>query len=245
MRTVETVCTLLEDVTIAVLRRPSLSWIVKGTGLNERHFPCDLRPAFNIAMTKSQDEIRRLVRAKDTRIWPLYGKRIIEWREDQARAAAGQIVRSMECSEDYNPVSAVHPDDSSVSAPEVKPSPIYKTPEQRALFEKTLAAILQIFGELEEISSKRIVDELARIEGGPWAEWGKGRHKKPLTQNALARLLKPHHVFPVDVGPEHCRRKGYRRAQFERLFQAYLNSPPAAFSSQPRSRADGKGGDDT
>ena len=34
-----------------------------------------------------------------------------------------------------------------------------------------------------------IVDELARIEGGPWAEWGKGG--KPITQNALARLLKP------------------------------------------------------
>jgi hypothetical protein len=181
----------------------------------------------------SQDEIQRLVVVQDPRIWPLYGKRIIEWREDQARAAARQIVRSMECSEDYNPVSAVHPDDSSVSAPKVKPAPIYETPEQRALFEKTLAAIQHIIGDLEEISSKQLVDELARIEGGPWAEWGRGRHKKPISQNALARLLKPHKVFPVDVGSEHARRKGYRRVQFERLFPS---------SSQPRSRAEGKGG---
>jgi hypothetical protein len=43
-------------------------------------------------------------------------------------------------------------------------------------------------------------------------------------------LLKPHKVFLIDVGPERARRKGYMRAQFERLFQ-------------PRSRADGKGGD--
>src|SRR6516225_6556820 len=112
MRTGEVVCTPLEDVTIAVLRRPSLSWTVKGTGLDVRHFPPNLGPAFNIAMTMSQDEIRRLVKAKDPRIWLLYGKRIIEWREDQAREAARQIVRSMEYSEDYNLVGAVYPDDS-------------------------------------------------------------------------------------------------------------------------------------
>jgi len=237
----ETLRTLQEDVTIAVLRRPSLSWTVKGTGLDERHFPPDLGPAFNIAMTKSQDEIQRLVLTKDPRIWPLYGKRIIEWREDQARTAAREIVHSMECSEDYNPVSAVHADDSSVSAPQVKPARIYETPEQRALFEKTLAAIRDIIGDLEEISSKQLVDELARIEGSPWAQWGKGRHKKPITQNALARQLKPHHVFPVDVGPERSRRKGYKRAKFERLFQAYLSAPPSASSSQPRSRTERKG----
>jgi hypothetical protein len=240
MRTGEVVCTLLEDVTIAVLRRPSLSWTVKGTGLDVRHFPPNLGPAFNIAMTMSQDEIRRLVKTKDPRIWPLYGKRIIEWREDQARAAARQIVCSMECSEDYDPVNADYRDDSSVCVPEVKPGAIHETPEKPALFEKTLAAIRDIIGDLEEISSKRIVDELARIGGGPWVQWGKGRHKKPITQHALARLLKPHKVFPVDVGPEHARRKGYKRAQFEPLFQAYLNAPPSASSSQWRNRAEGK-----
>jgi hypothetical protein len=42
-----------------------------------------------------------------------------------------------------------------------------------------------------------------------------GFYMKPITQNALARLLKPHKVFPADVGPEHARRKGYKRAQFD------------------------------
>ena len=50
----------------------------------------------------------------------------------------------------------------------MKPGAIHETPEQRALFERTLAAIRNIIGELQEISSKRIVDELARIEDGPW-----------------------------------------------------------------------------
>jgi Protein of unknown function (DUF3631) len=73
---------------------------------------------------------------------------------------------------------------------------------------------------LGEVSSKRLTDELAQIEGGPWAEWGTGRRKKPITQNALARLLRPHHVSPVDVGPAHARRKGYKRDQFEHLFRS-------------------------
>jgi hypothetical protein len=84
-------------------------------------------------------------------------------------------------------------------------------------------------GGLEEISSKRLTDELIRIEGGPWAEWGAGRRKKPITQNALARLLRPHHVSPVDVGPAHARRKGYKRDQFEHLFR----SLPRPTSSAP------------
>ena len=108
-------------------------------------------------------------------------------------------------------------------------APIYSSPENRELFEKTLAAIRQIMGGLEEISSKRLTDELIRIEGGPWAEWGAGRRKKPITQNALARLLRPHKVSPVDVGPAHARRKGYKRAQFEHLFQ----SLPRPTSSAP------------
>jgi hypothetical protein len=135
------------------------------------------------------------------------------------RAAAREIANSIGYSEHDDPVSAVCPHDSSVSAPEVKPAPIHETPEQRALFEKTLAAIRHIVGDLEQISSKQLVDELVRIEGGPWAQWGHGKNKKPITQRALARLLKPQSVFPVDVGSEHARRKGYKRAQFERLFR--------------------------
>lgn len=92
--------------------------------------------------------------------------------------------------------------------------------EAQSPFEDTLAEIQKMFGERDEITSKEIVERLIAIESGPWAEWGKD--KKPITQNALARLLKPHKVFPGDIGPERKRLKGYRRAQFDQLFQAYL-----------------------
>ena len=181
-------------------------------------------------MTKSQQEIRRLVTLRDPRIWPLYGKRIIEWSDGQVRTVARQLVDSAWSTEDLDPVSALQPNNGSKSKPEAKQeTPIFESPEKRELFEKTVAAIRQIMGGLGEISSKSLTDELARIQGGPWAEWGSGRRRKPITQNALARLLRPHHVSPVDVGPAHARRKGYKRDQFEHLFR----SPPRPTSSAP------------
>ena len=56
-----------ENLLIAALRRPSLSSTMKLTGINERHFPDHLRPAFNLVLTKSQDEIRHLVALADSR----------------------------------------------------------------------------------------------------------------------------------------------------------------------------------
>ena len=106
---------LQENVIIAALRRPSLSSIIKGAGVSERHFPIELRPAFKIAMTKSQEEIRRLVMLKDPRVWPLYGKRIIEWSDGQMRTAARQLVDSV-C---LDPVGASQPSRSK-SKPEAK-----------------------------------------------------------------------------------------------------------------------------
>ena len=89
-----------ENLLIAALRRPSLSSTMKLTGINERHFPDHLRPAFNIVLTKSQDEIRHLVALADSRIWPLYGKRIIEWNDARVRTAARQLVDSAWSTED-------------------------------------------------------------------------------------------------------------------------------------------------
>jgi hypothetical protein len=225
---------LQENVIIAALRRPTLGSTIKRAGVSERHFPIELRPAFQIAVTKSQEEIRRLVMLRDPRIWPLYGKRIIEWSDGQMRTATGQLVDSV-C---LDPVGARQPSRSKSKLEAKQAIPIYESPEERALFEKTLAAIWQIMGGLEEIPSKRLTDELARIERGPWAAWG--RDKKPITQNALARLLRPHNISPVDVGPAHARRKGYKRPQFEHLFR---NLPRPSSSSPSSNRAARAGGD--
>jgi hypothetical protein len=101
--------------------------------------------------------------------------------------------------------------------------------DKQSLVEELFADIRAILGPeekaaTEEITSKRLVDQLVGIEGERWAEYGK--QQKPITQNALARLLKDFGIRPSDVGPEHARRKGYKRWQFREVFEAYLALPP-------------------
>ena len=70
------------------------------------------------------------------------------------------------------------------------------------------------------ITSADLVGRLVGMESHPWAEMGKSR--KPLTQNRLARMLKPLGVGPIKVGPEENRLQGYRRGQFADSFDRYL-----------------------
>jgi putative DNA primase/helicase len=72
-----------------------------------------------------------------------------------------------------------------------------------------------------EIASADLVKALVAIEGRPWAEMGKGG--KPLTQNRLARMLKPIAIAPGFIGPENARQRGYKLTQFEEAFSRYLS----------------------
>jgi hypothetical protein len=64
-----------------------------------------------------------------------------------------------------------------------------------------------------------LVQHLIELEGRPWAELS---HGKPLSQNRLARLLKPLAIGPGNVGPENSRARGYKRDQFQEAFERYL-----------------------
>jgi hypothetical protein len=77
-------------------------------------------------------------------------------------------------------------------------------------------------GNDAEVRSADLVQRLIDLEGRPWAELG--RSHKPLTQNGLARLLKPLAIGPGNVGPENSRARGYKREQFQDAFERYL--PP-------------------
>jgi hypothetical protein len=51
-----------------------------------------------------------------------------------------------------------------------------------------------------------------------------GKAGKPLTQNKLARMLKPLGIAPAYIGPEDERQRGYKLASFEEVFARYLPS---------------------
>ena len=86
--------------------------------------------------------------------------------------------------------------------------------------EQLLKDIKEIFnGHDDKIFSKILVGKLVVLEDRPWADWRKG---KPLTQNALARLLKPFEISSKSVRINDKTAKGYSLKQFEDAFQRYL-----------------------
>jgi hypothetical protein len=60
---------------------------------------------------------------------------------------------------------------------------------------------------------------LVEIEGRPWAEY---RHGKPLTQNQLARALKPIGIAPEVIREGNSTPRGYMFGQFGDAFDRYL-----------------------
>jgi hypothetical protein len=93
----------------------------------------------------------------------------------------------------------------------------------------------------DRIPSDDLVKALVGIEGRPWAELGKSR--KPLTQNRLARLLKPLVIAPDSVRIEEKTPKGYYLHQFKEAFERYLGLE-GAFEPQHRNNRDEMGTSD-
>ncbi len=68
-----------------------------------------------------------------------------------------------------------------------------------------------------EIASADLCDALALIETSPWGEWSKGKRLSPA---GLARLLKPHEVYPEPLSSGQVR--GYRLDRFQDAFSRYI-----------------------
>ena len=105
--------------------------------------------------------------------------------------------------------------------------------DDAARLELLLGDIRGIFKEAVELPSADLVSRLVVIEGRPWAEMGKSG--KPLTQNRLARMLKPLGIAPDRIGPEDKRLNGYKRERFKDAFARYL---PPEEASKPDSRTE-------
>jgi putative DNA primase/helicase len=94
--------------------------------------------------------------------------------------------------------------------------------DEASLLELLIGDIRNIFTEKKDqwISSATLIEALCEITPRPWAEYG--RSGKPLTQNKLARLLKPLRIKPerLEVGDE--RARGYFRSHLDKVFERYL-----------------------
>jgi putative DNA primase/helicase len=91
---------------------------------------------------------------------------------------------------------------------------------------------------LNRIASADLVARLVEIEGRPWAEYG--RSGKPITQNKLARLLKPLGITPIRarIGNENVH--VYERSQFSDVFARFV-SPEAGIEPEQWNKRDEMG----
>ncbi len=97
-----------------------------------------------------------------------------------------------------------------------------RTGEENSQLEQLLSDIRDVAFSDGEMPSADLVQRLIELEGRPWGEMDGG---KPLTQNRLARILKPVGIGPDNVGPKTARVRGYKRDQFEEAFERYLADP--------------------
>jgi putative DNA primase/helicase len=98
---------------------------------------------------------------------------------------------------------------------------ICNAPAEASFGVQLLSDILDIFGEMEELSSEKLTKDLLALSDRPWGECNRG---KALTQNLLARWLKPFEIRPKNIGPKHERVKGYTVESFADAFKRYI--PP-------------------
>jgi putative DNA primase/helicase len=85
-----------------------------------------------------------------------------------------------------------------------------------------LADCRPAFGDDDVVRSVDLVTRLSADPERPWAEYNRGH---PITQRQLARLLGVFHVISVNVNPPGLPQgKGYRRADFERVWESYCPS---------------------
>src|SRR5262249_37571763 len=92
-----------------------------------------------------------------------------------------------------------------------------------------LADLRSIFADqgTDRLPSEALCESLAKMEGRPWPEWKGGR---PLTQNQLARQLKPFEIIPRTIRAldgetfpgGKSTAKGYKLVNFEDAFDRYL-----------------------
>jgi putative DNA primase/helicase len=98
--------------------------------------------------------------------------------------------------------------------------------EARGIGTTLLADIADIFtaSNIDKIFSAQLCDELAAIEGRPWAEWG--RQRKPISKNQLATQLRRFSVSPHEIRIGDKTGRGYELADFEDAFLRYLADTP-------------------
>ena len=175
------------------------------------------------------------------------GRMCARWADDNADAVAecdpdmGGVINRV--ADNWRPLFAIADTIGSDWPERIREAAAILAPrESQSIGPMLLADIKALFDDkaVDRFWSQEICDDLAAIEGRPWAEFGKA--KKPITKNQLAKLLDEFHIQPDTVRQGGKTLKGYYLSQFAEAFERYLyaqvvhetsqrNNPTAASTS--------------
>lgn len=100
---------------------------------------------------------------------------------------------------------------------------------------RLLAAVSEIIGNRDVITSEELVAQLTADPTGEWCEFGRSR--TPITQRQLAVALKDFEIFPKTIHPTKRADdspRGYQRADFADAFSRFLPRDPHIRTRTPR-----------
>jgi hypothetical protein len=92
---------------------------------------------------------------------------------------------------------------------------------------RLLADIHDIFDGRDHLTTSELLAELHDLEDGPWADW----YGSPLSGRALAKLLGPYRVTPVQRRVRGDKSRGYFAADFLDAWQRYVMPVPETGTS--------------
>jgi hypothetical protein len=92
--------------------------------------------------------------------------------------------------------------------------------EDESVRVRLLADIQRLFENqgADRLATTNIIGGLCENEGAPWGDW----HGRPITPQAVARLLRSFGIRPSTIRTDSGTAKGYHRADFEGAWQRYL-----------------------
>jgi uncharacterized protein DUF3631 len=86
---------------------------------------------------------------------------------------------------------------------------------------RLLADVRDVFAsaEAERFRTPELIAELCKIEESPWGDWNNG---KPITPQALSKLLRPYRIRTRSVWVDGAKARGYQLEQFADAWGRYL-----------------------
>lgn len=196
--------------------------------------------SITIAMRRKMPSERvAKLRAQDTDAFVMLRRKALRWTGDnleQLKAARPKIpeVLNDRAADNWEPLLAIAElaGGEWPTLAQNAATALSKDVDGDTIKTQLLVDIRTAFGNLEQITTKALVEALIADESKPWGAFGKAG--KPITGHAIARLLKDFGIRPGDIWIEGASARGYRRSALAEAWDLYVPAQEGSKSEVQR-----------